>query len=259
MEIADITAHFGPPPGDPATLPKACRMSLERVFAHPLSHSIGWADMTALFAHLGTVTHKANDEVVFAIGDTHRLLRKAHGKTLAAEDVMAFRHLLARAGWSPAETGAKPGIPQAVPPQLSPTAGPPDMLVAIEHRQAHIYLLDVDPADAGDDVIRPYDPHGFLHHLTHKDQDSEQGQRVAEDPSYYERIAEALRPAARVVLIGHGHGHSNAAEHLAAAIKLHHKDIFPKLLPVVEADLSCLTKRQLLALGRTSLTESTIA
>jgi hypothetical protein len=248
VDITNITATFGPARGDRITLSKSCRTTLDAIYRHPISHSLEWPDVIALFAKLGTVEHKSNNEFVFAIGGEHHLMRKAHGKNLPADDVVEFRHMLTRAGWSP-ETA------KSMSPGISParSGGLPDLLVAVEHREARVYQLDVAAADQANHTIRPYDPHHFLHHLSHKDQSGERGQRVAEDPSFYARIAEALRPAGRIVVVGHGDGHSNAAHHLAAYLQQHHQDIFQKLCPEVDADLSSLTAPQLLALGRHSL------
>ena len=248
VDTANITATFQPVQGDRTALSKSCRTTLDTIYQHPLSHNLEWPDVIALFAKLGTVEHKSNNEFVFAIGGEHHLMRKAHGKNLPADDVIEFRHMLTRAGWSPESARSTPGI---IPPSVP--AGLPDLLVAVEHHEARIYQLDVAAADQAHHTIRPYDPHHFLHHLSHKDQSRERGQRVAEDPSFYARIAEALRPAGRILVVGHADGHSNAAHHLAAYLRQHHEDIFQRLHPAVDADLSSLTTPLLLDLGRHSL------
>lgn len=102
MEPFEITARFCAPHGDRATLSKSCRTTLDVIYQHPISHNLEWADVLALFSKLGTVEHKSNNEFVLAIGDEHRLMRRAHGKDLHADDVVTLRHMLTRAGWSPA-------------------------------------------------------------------------------------------------------------------------------------------------------------
>ena len=249
VDTANITATFRPLQGDRTTLSKSCRTTLDAIYQHPLSHNLEWPDVIALFTKLGTVEHKSNNEIVFAIGGEHHLMRNAHGKNLTVDDVVEFRHMLTRAGWSPGTAkSTRPGVVST-----SATASLPDVLVAVEHREARIYRLDVAAADQANHTISPYDPHHFLHHLSHKDQSRERGQRVAEDQSFYARIAEALRSAGRGVVVGHGEGHSNAAHHLIAYLRQHHQDIFLKLSPEVDADSSNLTAPQLLDLGRHSL------
>ena len=251
MDTGNIIATFCPARGDHTTLSKSCLTTLDAIYRHPLSHNLEWADVIALFAKLGSVDHKSNNDHVFSVGDEHHLMHAAHGKDLRTDDMIAFRHMLTRAGWSP-ETArpAPPGVALPKPPESLP-----DLLVAIEHRQAQIYQLDLTAGDQSMHAIRPYDPHHFLHHLSHKDQPAERGQRVAEDLSFYARIAEALRLAGRIVVVGHGTGHANAGHRLVAYLKLRHKDIFQKLTLEVEADLSSLTLPQLLVLGRHSLSD----
>ena len=131
---------------------------------------------------------------------------------------------------------------------------PPDLLIAVEHHEARLYQLDIRSADLVDQVIKPYDPHHVLHHLSHKDQSRERGQRAPEDHTFYERIAQAASLGGRIVVVGHGEGHSNAAHHLLEYVQQHHPELFQKMVCDVVADLSSLTAPQLLALGRRALT-----
>jgi hypothetical protein len=82
------------------------------------------------------------------------------------------------------------------------------------------------------------------------------GERAAEDPNFYERIAQAVVAAAphgRIVVVGHGEGHSDAADHFIALVHLHHPETAHRLAGEIVADLSALTPPQLLALGREAL------
>lgn len=97
---------------------------------------------------------------------------------------------------------------------------------------------------------RPYDPHRFLHHLTRKDLSRERGQRAPEDPSFYRGLAEAVASVGAIVVIGHGAGHSNAADGLVEFLRLHHPGTFETVTCEVVADLSGLTPPQLLVLRR---------
>jgi hypothetical protein len=249
VDMTNITATFGPVRGDRTTLSKSCRTTIDAIYQHPISHSLEWPDVIALFAKIGTVEHKTNNDFVFAIGGERHLMRKAHGGNLPADDVVEFRHMLTRAGWSP-ETAPSPSAPVTLHAQ---TAAGPDLLVTVTHREARLYELDVRAAEEATHTIGPFDPHHFLHHLSHKDQSDERGQRATEDQSFYVRIAEALRPAGRIAVIGHGDGQSNAAQHLIDYLRQQHQDIFQKSRPAVDADLSSLTVPELLALGRHSL------
>jgi desulfoferrodoxin (superoxide reductase-like protein) len=62
-------------------------------------------------------------------------------------------------------------------------------------------------------------------------------------------------PHGRIVVVGHGKGHSDAARHFIEWVNLHHGDISRRLVCEVVADLSSLTPPQLLDLGRRVLSD----
>eukprot|EP01037_Dinobryon_pediforme_P004308 gene4308-4358_t len=247
---AEITASFGPAPGDRSTLPKRCGATLEALFRHPLAHNLEWSDVIALFEHLGTAAVKPHGEIVFAIGTEHLRMHRPHGKDIDPADLMALRHVLQRTGWSPVSAQAAP-LPST--PATPHPATPPDLMVVVDHREARIYHLEISAVDIADHVIRPYDPHHFLHHLSHRDQPNERGQRTPEDHQFYVRIAEAIADAGKIVLVGRGHGHSNAAQHLAQFLRNSHPATANKIADVLNEDFAALTAPQLLDLGRRAL------
>jgi hypothetical protein len=249
--IIDVT--FGPPDAGGATLSKASRKTLQALYRHPIAHNLEWADVVALFKALGTVEQKSHNEITFGIGGIHHRVRKPHSKDITVDELLEFRRILTQAGWSPdtsaeAETDEKPA--DAEP---AATLTPPDLLVVVEHHEARIYQLEIQSAEPLEHLIKPYDPHHFRHHLTHKDLSRERGQRAPEDPSFYRRLAEAVASARAIVVIGHGAGHSNAADLLVEYLRLHHPETFGKVTREVAADLSSLTPPQLLVLGRRAL------
>lgn len=58
---------------------------------------------------------------------------------------------------------------------------------------------------------------------------------------------------AHVVVLGHGHGHSSAADHFVEYLRTHHRDIFGRTVTEMVADLPGLTDRQLLSIARLAL------
>ena len=222
-----------------AGLSKSSRRTLDGLYAHPLARNLEWTDVMALFREAGSVEHKANDETVLQLGGEQQMLRRPHSKDLTLDEVMEVRHFLTRVGMSPQQ----PAVTN-------------DFLVTIDHHEAHVYHLDLRASDPSNHVIKPADPHHFLHHLTHKDQTRERGQRATEDATFYERIAQAVAgavPHGKIVVIGHGAGHSDAGHHLIAWIKLHHAEVAQHLVGEVNADLSSVTPPQLLAIAREAL------
>ncbi|WP_419759861.1 hypothetical protein [Acidisoma sp.] len=222
-----------------AGLSKSGRRTLDSLYAHPLARNLEWTDVMALFREAGSVERKANDETVLQLGGEQQMLRRPHSKDLTLDEVMEIRHFLTRVGMSP---------------QRAATAD--NFLVTIDHHEAHVYHLDLSASDPANNVIKPADPHHFLHHLTHKDQTRERGQRAAEDATYYERIAQAVAgavPHGKIVVIGHGEGHSDAGHHLIAWIKLHHAEVARHVIGEVTADLSSATPPQLLNIAREAI------
>ena len=120
----------------------------------------------------------------------------------------------------------------------------------MDHHATKIFHVDVTSGDASEHVIRPYDPHHFLHHLVHKDQSRERGQRAPEEPAYYEKIADALALAGKIVVVGHGKGKSNAAHHLTEYLRTHRRETYRRIVREITTDLSSITTPQLLDLGR---------
>jgi len=222
------------------------RLTLDAMFTHPLPY-IGWNKALALFSALGAVEPMANDEFAFRIGGEHHLLQKPHDEDLSAPEVVALRHLIERAG-------LKPTLPASHPdPALRELPPIPGLLVVMDHHGAKVFEIDTSAANPDEHIIRPYDPHGYRHHLAHKDQSREHGQRAAEDPAFYERIAHTIAAGAHIVVVGHGHGHSDAAHRLVEHLQAHHRDIYGRTVTEVVADLSSLTDPQLLDLGRRTL------
>jgi uncharacterized protein YqfB (UPF0267 family) len=101
--------------------------------------------------------------------------------------------------------------------------------------------------------IRPYDPHHFLHHLAHKGRAEENGQRAPEDTTFYQRIAEAVAAGGKIIVVGHGHGKSNAAVRLTEYLRTHHRETYQRVVSELTADLSSITQPQLLALAEQAL------
>jgi len=239
METADSAGGRAHVTSDNKALSKADRQTVRSLFAHPIARNLDWKDVLRLFTSIGTVEHLKNSETSIRIGTEHVMLRRPHSKDLTIEEIMALRHFMTRCGLS-----------MQHPP--SPTDGA-DFLITIDHHEARIYELDLRPGDQAEQVITPYDPHHFLRHLTHRNQTRQEGERAAEDPSFYERVAQAgiaAMPPGRIVIIGHGKGHSDAAHHLEGWIHLHHPDLAHRVACAMAADLSALTPPQLLVLAR---------
>jgi hypothetical protein len=229
---------------DPAAhdqLSRTDHRTLAALFAHPLSHNLSWADAVSLFNSIGAVEQKSNHEVIFRAAGQSHVMQQPHSKHLTAPELMGLRHFATSVGWSPDRT------PQ---PTLHHHPDSPTLLVVIDHHEARIFHADVSTATPGEDTIRPYDPHHFLHHLHHKDQPRERGQRSPEDATYYGRIAAAVAAGGPIMVVGHGTGESNAAHHLTEYLRQHHPETYDRVVRTLVEDIGSLTEPQLLALAR---------
>ena len=227
-------------PGGGAAIHGAQLRTLKALFRHPTAHNLEWMDVIALFDKIGIVHRKANAKFAIELAGEHYLLQKAHTKDLTSSDVVDLRHFLQRAGWSPEAPSHA-----AARRNLEPAT----LMVVVDHHGAKIYRIEPGSSDASPHKIAPYDPNHFLHHLTHKDQLREEGQRTSEDPGFYRQIGDSLAAASRILVVGHGKGRSNAARHLVEYLRVHHHETYQRIVREVESDLSAITTPQLLELA----------
>ena len=239
------------PAKNPPALNASERLTLDAIYTDPLP-PMSWHKVLRLFEVLGTVETRAADTFAFRIGSEHHLLRKPHDEDLSSAEIVELRHLLTRAGLVPTMPASHPDpAPRVRRPE-------PGMLIAIDHHGAKVFHIDVSDPDPELHQIKPYDPHGYHHRLSHKDQSREQGQRATEDPAFYEEIAQTVMTAtgsaaAHIIVVGHGHGHSSAAEHFVEYLRAHHRETYGRTVTEMVADLPALTDPQLLAIGRAAL------
>ncbi len=214
--------------------------TLEALFRHPTARNLEWMEVIALFEKIGAVQRKPNDKFTFELAGEHYLVHKGHTKELTSSEVIDLRHLLQRAGWS---TEASP---QAADRR---EVEPATLMVVVDHHGAKIYRIEPGSGGASPHEITPYDPHHFLHHLTHKDQSREEGQRASEDPGFYRQISDVLAAASSILIVGHGKGKSSAARHLVEYLRMHRRETYQHVVREIEADLSAITPPQLLQLA----------
>ena len=220
------------------------RRTLEAIFRHPVPRNLARSDALHLIERLGTARQEPNGRLLFTIGEQRHVFHQSHDKELTAEEVAQLRKFLEGAGVTPATV-------DVVEEDRTSESTTNDMVVAVDHHRARLFTIEGSSETAR--TLRPYDPHHFLHHLTHK-QDSElRGQREPEEPGYYAQIAAALTLARRVVVLGHGTGHSNAAAHLEEVLRAKHPEIYGRIVATREVDLSAITEPQLLALALETL------
>jgi len=219
--------------------------TFDAIFRHPQAHNLKWSDVVALFETIGEVEHKANNEFILILGTERHSMRAPHTKDMSLPEIAGLRRFLIRSDWS-AE-----GPPQQQPEP--PADAAPNLLVVLDHHEGNIYEIEAASPGVSKLTAKPYDPHHFQHHLAHRDQSRERGQRTHEDLSFYERLSDGLTNAGKIIVMGHGKGHSNAASYLMEYLRTHRHDTYQRIVRDMEVDLSSLTLPQLLAIAREAL------
>ena len=218
------------------------RRTLAAIFRHPLAHNLAWREVASLFAAIGSIDERHSGEFLLTAGDQTHVMKKPHHKDLTGDDVMELRHFLARAGWSPE---AKPSL------DADATAPDPAFVVVIDHAGARIYALDRS-IDAFQGAPPP-EPKHVTHHVEAKHQDADRDETYPEDTHFFDAVAEAVKGDGEIVVIGHGAGQSNEADHLTAYLDRHHKPVAARIARQLTADLPRLSPAELVDLGRRAI------
>ncbi len=213
-------------------------MLLASLLAGKLPRNLSWNEVIELMGKLGKVQPHEGNEVEFVVGSQRAFFKRPHSHSLGVDEVSRLRRFLHEAG-----AGAAP--------KKSAPAG--RIVVVIDHHLARIYKDPGGFRPEREDSMKPYDPHGFHRHLIHRKEAHYEGQRVPEETSFYEEIAEDLKPAKEIVLIGHGTGKSSALDFLVEYLKTHHSTIFPQVIATEAADLSALTEPEIEAIAKQHL------
>jgi hypothetical protein len=208
---------------------------LGSLLAGSLPRSLRWSDAVELIGKLGNIEPHGGTEFAFVVGSQRAFFKRPGTHMLEVSEVSRLRKLLREAGLS-----ATPGKP----------VQPARAVVVIDHHLARVYGDLGGSRPEKEDGIRPYDPHGFHRHLIHRKEAHYQGERVPEEPSFYEEIAKALVLAQEIVLIGHGTGNSSALEVLVEYLKKHHATIYQRVIGTEITDLSALTEPEIEAIAR---------
>jgi hypothetical protein len=215
---------------------------LENLIHGKLPRNLTWSAVTDLIAQIGEVQPHGHDEFVFVVGSKRELFKHPSSHDLDVEEISRLRHFLH-------EAGVQAGAPEK--PAQADQSG--RMVVAIDHHAAHIYRGQGANLSEDGAAVKPHDPFNFQHHLIHRKEAHYKGERVPEEHSWYEAIAQDLAHAKDIVLIGHGTGTSNAAEFLSAYLKKHHPETFQRIIATETVDLSALTEPEIEAIAKKAI------
>jgi hypothetical protein len=122
------------------------------------------------------------------------------------------------------------------------------VVVAIDFHESRIYLLDGGGVSRPEKVV-PSDPRGYHRHL-HTKAGTLQGWYDPDDVEVWRSLAEQLRGATAVLLLGHGNGKANASHQFIAYVEKHDRELAPTLLGDLRVDVDDLTDAQIVRLGQ---------
>ncbi|WP_243971789.1 hypothetical protein [Methylobacterium sp. J-026] len=223
------------------------RTTLALIFNHPTSENLEWREVVAFVDRIGTSEEKPDGNWSLSLGGRAWTFPQPPHKDMDPREVERLRHLMEEAGLSAHSTELMaPG----------PASAENDALIVVDHHEARIYRLDPETVGkTAETTLRPYDPHGYIHHLTHKEGGTYPGQRAPENMAFYDGIVASVRDAPRIAIVGHGTGtgKSSAMSVLSRRLGEHHHATQGRVVATANVDLSAATDGQLLALGRTML------
>jgi hypothetical protein len=77
------------------------RLTVQKIFGHPINHNIQWHDVICLMERCGPVheSHRGNWTVM--IDSEFQMIGRARGRDLTDDEVVRVRHLLSALGVTP--------------------------------------------------------------------------------------------------------------------------------------------------------------
>jgi hypothetical protein len=77
------------------------RVTLERIFSHPLSGNVEWRQVLSLLKAVGTATREPNGKVKVELGGETEVLQPPDDKDVDRQMIVDLRRMLTNAGLEP--------------------------------------------------------------------------------------------------------------------------------------------------------------
>ena len=77
------------------------RVTLEKIFSHPLSGNVEWRQVLSLLEAVGTATQEPNGKVKVELGGETQVLQPPDDKDVDRQTILDLRRLLTSAGIEP--------------------------------------------------------------------------------------------------------------------------------------------------------------
>lgn len=194
-----------------------------RVESAPAPRDIEWTDFISMWEHIADdVKNESGDRLSVTMNGHRVVFHRPHDGRVGIEDVERARHLL------------------KATPDLKGSGSL--LAVTIDERSSEIFAFDLDAVDVEDTTkkVRDHDPRG--HHMRtverHTGHDDE-----ADLEHYFDLIATTLdevAPGRSFVVLGHGHGKSDAAQGFVERLRKEHPQRAAQIIAVGDIDLSAV-------------------
>ena len=218
--------------------------TLQAIFSHPLQHGLRMTDVETLLRHLGgSAEHLSDHRLKLQLGNGNVLMLHAasglHHAYVDEEGVLRLRRFLQRAGVSPQHQESDPKSLRGDQSKR--------LVMHLDHRGAKLWWLEGDAVR--ETTLEPHGLWGSHQRLTHRHDRDVAGQRAPLDFDYLNQLSKAVLEADRVLLLGHGHGQSNARQLLSNHLEEHHPGA-TEHLDVKDVDDTACSDAELIALAR---------
>jgi hypothetical protein len=77
------------------------RVTLEKIFSHPLSGNVEWRQVLSLLEAVGTTTHEPNGKVKVELGGETKVLQPPDDKDVDRQLIVDLRRMLTNVGLEP--------------------------------------------------------------------------------------------------------------------------------------------------------------
>lgn len=204
----------------------------QKVFQHPMSHSLNWHDVHAMFRQLAQVDEETNGNLKVTRNGHTLVLDPPRAKDVSAPDeIMSLRHFLERSEVTPTDKETNDG----------------NWLLVIDHHEARIFRsTDHDaipqriPSRGPEDVVR----------RAANAMESSRGKEKPDPNSFFKPVAEALAGAGKLLVFGAGTGASNEMSQFIQWAESHQPSLSERIVGSLVVDEHHLTEGQLLAKAR---------
>jgi hypothetical protein len=220
------------------------RRTAEAILSHPVSHNIEWREVLSLLETIGEVTEEHNGKFKVSVGGETETLHRPSGKDVGEQMVVDLRRMLGAAGISVEGLRER----EHMSTRLAGAEHNGHAILVISYHGADIYPTDATGSAAPTRIV-PEDASGKLRTMHHKANNPE-GWYGKIEKSWYTQLAEALRPAAQILIVGNGKGHSNGMLHFMQYLAQHDHDLMKRIVGSIESDSEDLTEAEILALAR---------